>query len=223
MRYVSNGPAFAHPPRQASGAGNVGISSGRDANCSGDIAGPHCASEVAHQPADTKKETGEFIGGYVHIDQSHVLKHGVAGTSVTKQPYRGNVSGIDGQIGNGMPVAIKGCDVAINGRPAGIIVAGSYTAAAVGVKVQVGIQFIADARAGVGISVGGVGAAVGLRAAGKCGSVGGRVSGGHLAGAVQVIADGVQLVQVFNFNEPVAVAVIVGDIDIYLMVALGQR
>ena len=69
-------------------------------------------------------------------------------------------------------------------------------------KVQVGGQFVAQAKAKV--DVGGVGAAAGSRSSRKGGGVGGRVVVGRLAVAVQVIADNVQPVQAVNSISPSA-------------------
>ena len=112
---------------------------------------------------------------------------------------------------------VTGGDHAANGRPAGaavvVIVVGAVVGGS-GVKVQVGAQLVAGAdgfigRAGIAVVVGQAAAHARLRASeggGVVGVVGRRVGD---AVAVQIPADGVELGQVADFNQPVCVGIVV--------------
>ena len=119
---------------------------------------------------------------------------------------------------NGVIVGrVSGGDHAANGRPAGaavvVIVVGAVAGSA-GVKVQVGAQLVAHAdgfhvRGVVVVVVGQAAAHARLRASeggGVVVVVGRRVGD---AVAVQIPADGVELGQVADFNQPVCVGIVV--------------
>ncbi len=106
--------------------------------------------------------------------------------------------------------------VSADGRPVGVGVAAVHAAAVVGVKVQVGGEFVAGAAAGR--------AAQAADGVGKGGGMHGPVAGAYgtlLPVAVQVPAHGVQLGQRGNFKQPVAIAVVV-DGDVHPVAGLDR-
>ena len=215
----------------------------------GNRAAAHHAAGVAAPGQGAGANPGAAGGGaaaphIVHtgLRQRHIPHHagdggdgrgcrGVAGdANVGEQAHEGGISGavrgqVDVEVGNGVPVAVKGGGVglgvgvmAAEGIPAGaavpVVVGGVGAAAAVGVEVQVGHQLVAQARPYYGIAVGAAHAAGGAHfgvaahiAHGEGGPVG--VDGCRTPVPVQVQADGVQLGQGGDFNEAVAVGIVV--------------
>ena len=222
-------PDIPHQAPHQAGAG----AAGRDRNCAGSVAVQHpAASESRHQPAHFNingRGSGDvWTDRYVHISQPYISE---CVPRLLKQPHLGCVAGggADGQIGDGMLVALKNSCVCRKRRPVGIsAVVAVHIAVPVRVKIQVGGQFVADA--GVGDAVGGVGdvgAAVERHRARKCGGVTLRIRSSRIAIGNKVCKDGaqgVQLVQAVNFNQPVIIRVIVnGGRRIDLVAGLGRQ
>ena len=139
--------------------------------------------------------------------------YGVAGK---KRSLADGQPALAGRIGAAGVVQVAGV---AGGNAGGVQRVG--VAVAVGVKVQVGQQFVAQTGAGVGARVVGVRAAHPVHRVGE----GGGVSRAAAATAAQVVADGVQLGQVFDFNQPVAIAVVVnldGALDGHIQAAVLQ-
>ena len=203
------------------------------------------AVDIADQPAHL------VVAADIDVDQTEAFHPAVvsARTQLAEQTVAVfPAAGIDIEVGDGVAVALKDglvrarkSDYGIGGkkhslaerhpalarrqRAAGVVqvagVAGGGAggvqrvgvAVAVGVKVQVGQQFVALAARGRAAHPGhrvGEGGGVGRPAA---------------PGPVQVVPDGVQLGQVANLNQPVAIAVVVnldGALDGHIKAAVLQ-
>ena len=187
-------PVDAGQPAQA------GIASGGGDRSAGGVAGAHRAAggDFAGQHADAAEPPPAAHAG---VDEPQIPDHGAA-LQTAEQP--GELAAVgDGQAGDGMAVAIENRPVTVDGRPVGVGVGGCNHPVAVGVEVQIRIQLVAGAAARRAAHPG-----AGNRE-GKRGSVGGGVGRRRIPVAVQVPADGVQLVQIDHFDQPVIVAVIV--------------
>ena len=126
------------------------------------------------------------------------------GVDDVEQPAVERAAG-DGQVGDGMAVAVehRGVDPA-DGGPVGVGIRGGHRAAAVGVEVQILLQFVAGADA-AGAAHPGVGGDV----AGRERPHIRRGGGGRRPVAVQIPTDGVQLIQIRDLDQPVIVVIVV--------------
>ena len=156
-------------------------------DAAGDIAAPHraVAKGAAGQGAGADKTAAGRAAArvfHIRIHQAHIAhRAGEVGEQSHKSVVSGGVAApLDEQVGNGAAVAFKNGGVgrvgafaaAANGRPAdaALVVriavvadAGSVgAAAAVGVKVQVGGQFVANAGAGAAHTPGQAGEGAGI-------------------------------------------------------------
>ena len=161
------------------------------------VAGCHRAVVYAYQSAICPV-IGAPAPLHVGVDHSHATDNG-CGADLAEQPGIRGVS-IDGQVGDGLAVAVEHGGVSANRGPIGVRagVAAVHGAVAIGVEVQVAAQFVPAARRRA--------AHAGDRA-GEGRGVGGGVGGGAVA--VQVVADGVELGEASDVDEVVVVVVVV--------------
>ena len=176
------------------GAGAAGFGHGAADPAGGDVA----ALKAARQNADI------IIAFDVGVGQAQAAD-GAARRQDLEQSDVVRGGPVDGQVADDMPVAVESGAVSGQGVPVGIDVRTAHRVVAVGVKVQVGGQFVAVAHSGA------AGAAHAGGGAGEGGPVTVPVAGADGAVAVGVPADGVELGQGADLNQVVAVGVVVGD------------
>ena len=140
---------------------------------------------------------------HLRIDHPHIPDRPAAAQDIEQPPVHRPAA--DGQVADGMPVAVKHRGVSPpDGRPVGVRIRGSHRHA-VGGEVQIRRQFVPGAvpRRTAHPPAGGP------VVAGERPEIAGGSGGGGDAVAVQIPADGVQLIQVADLDQPIVVAVVV--------------
>ena len=139
---------------------------------------------------------------HLRINHPHIPDHPAAAQDVEQPPVQRPA---DGQVADGMPVAVKHRGVSSpDGRPVGVGIRGGHRHP-VGGEVQIRIQFVPGAvpRRAAHPAAGGP-----VVAGERPEIAGGRRGCGNPV-AVQIPADGVQLIQVADLDQPIVVAIVV--------------
>ena len=169
------------------------------------VAGGHRRSGT-HLPY---QNAGVAQGAHSGRQHPHIPDHPAVGQVGEQSAVEAPGGDVDRQIGDGMALAVKRRGILPrppDRRPVGVGVGGGYAAASVGVEIQVGRKLVALAGCGA--------AHPRTRRrqipAGERPGVGDIFPGGaRQPVAVQVVADGVQLVQGIDVNQVVVVGVVI--------------